>query len=1281
MEARQQLKQTCEPITAKSLTQQSSTHRTTSQAKLPCTPLISNKPAHRSGWRQREGTKLIATKHLHQHAQKIYIPAHKVLMQPQDLHAVCSTRPSTYKVDNKKVIHLWFVEFHVVASSQCSEDHVTVGDDIGTIGTFCGHTTPKPLVSVGNKLTVSFISKSKSTEKGFEAKYEAIDASRTAEIMGGGGHLQNEEGEFSTPASTRSTYANNALYQWRLSVGSNQRIMLTFTSFDLEPEGPAGCKDVVEVYDGDTKGSQKIGHFCGNKIPSPVYSTGNILMVRFKSDSEGTGMGFHAKYSAFTGQVTPTTTPTTTRTTTPTTQTPPYIDSGCDSNALQNGRKGILHSKNYPDSYPPNLICTWNITVQQGFLIKLTFTELAMDGDMGTCNDKLDVSDRADIIGSYCGNLKPPVIISSSNQLFLHFSTDGTRTDMGFEVQWEQVYPEDIEEIQSCGGYSNEESGFITSPMWPSSYAANSLCLWHIEVPSGKMVTLKFTEFDVEEADFSTGLCYDHLAIYEETTGNVVKKGPYCGTNLPETFTSQGNILTLRFFSDLFTQGNGFRIFWSTNPLTTPPTDAPPLPNPWDDIPIEWPSKCGQPTNPPQIKSRIVNGESATPHTWPWQVSMQVWPSSRNETIFFHTCGGTLIHKNWVLTAAHCFINYADELFRWRMCLGKHNLTIVEPTEQCFKILGIYRHEKFLYPNIPVEYDIALVRLDGEVTASASIDFACLPPKDQVLSQSYRCHATGWGDETGNSLAPKAAEALNQVALPVIPYEICKTPQYWWFQMRDTMICAGYDLPDELKSVCQGDSGGPLACQSLQDSSTWEVHGVTSFGVVGCIMDKKPSVFTRTSAYIDWLHQTMKKYLFDNNVSRCGSAKILQDKKGTFTSMRFPLTYTNDASCSWNIIAPADKVIHLHFNNFLIEDSTGCLNDKLSISDELGILGSHCGSYTPSDLVSYSNSLSVNFISNNRVVDTGFSATWEFVDPAAIPGIALCGGNYDSDNGDFMSPNYPNGSYVNSHVCTWKIAVQAGKQLQIAFTDFSLQAAVAGVCPDYVEVFDGDKASAPVLGRFCGFSVPSPVKTTGNTAVIKFITNHDVTRVGFHGYWTTNLTNILDLPPSPAKPWSDVSIDWPASCDPINPSSETIRSESPVLLQSQVHLSIQSRARPIVPFQHKCVGTLINTQWVLLSAHCIQSIQRADNLRVCSESTSSQRCHEVDAIIRHENFVYSLTDDHSHDIALLHLPKHVSDIQPTCLPAAENFLPPTEQCYWAGWMAGTGTCGTLNIIR
>lgn len=84
------------------------------------------------------------------------------------------------------------------------------------------------------------------------------------------------------------------------------------------------------------------------------------------------------------------------------------------------------------------------------------------------------------------------------------------------------------------------------------------------------------------------------------------------------------------------------------------------------------------------------------------------------------------------------------------MCLGKHNLTVSESTEQCFNVLGIYRHEGFQYPTVPtVEFDIALVRLDGEVTATEHIDFACLPSFEELLPGGKKCYATGWGDETG----------------------------------------------------------------------------------------------------------------------------------------------------------------------------------------------------------------------------------------------------------------------------------------------------------------------------------------------------------------------------------------------------------------------------------------------------------------------------------------------------------------------------------------------------
>lgn len=37
-------------------------------------------------------------------------------------------------------------------------------------------------------------------------------------------------------------------------------------------------------------------------------------------------------------------------------------------------------------------------------------------------------------------------------------------------------------------------------------------------------------------------------------------------------------------------------------------------------------SGCGVPSIPPQVSgyARIVNGEEAVPHSWPWQVSLQV---------------------------------------------------------------------------------------------------------------------------------------------------------------------------------------------------------------------------------------------------------------------------------------------------------------------------------------------------------------------------------------------------------------------------------------------------------------------------------------------------------------------------------------------------------------------------------------------------------------------------------------------------------------------------------
>ncbi|XP_064349395.1 chymotrypsin-C [Camelus dromedarius] len=66
------------------------------------------------------------------------------------------------------------------------------------------------------------------------------------------------------------------------------------------------------------------------------------------------------------------------------------------------------------------------------------------------------------------------------------------------------------------------------------------------------------------------------------------------------------------------------------------------------------------------------------------------------------------------------------------------------------------------------------------------------------------------------------------------------------------MVCAG---GDGVISACNGDSGGPLNCQA-ESSSIWEVRGIVSFGSgLSCNTLKKPTVFTRVSAYIDWINE------------------------------------------------------------------------------------------------------------------------------------------------------------------------------------------------------------------------------------------------------------------------------------------------------------------------------------------------------------------------------------------------------------------------------------------
>ncbi|KAK2852327.1 hypothetical protein Q7C36_007528 [Tachysurus vachellii] len=1190
----------------------------------------------------------------------------------------------TITVDSKKVIALWFQDFSLEESDTCSTDAVTLQDELGIIGKFCGYSNPKPMVSLGSSLKVYFDTNGRYTDKGFKAMYHAVSPNEVTDIVGAGGFLQGDHGELMTPGFPEKNYEDGVVYQWKITVPHGETIRLTFTAFDLAPES---CTDFVDVLDGHSDGGSApvLGHFCGNKVPNPVFSSSNGMVVRFKSDSIHNSKGFSAVYTVASA---PTVTTTTTRpssTKPPTTSEP--TDSGCGSQGNLSGRKGEIHSLAFPNAYPANLSCSWSISVPEGLLVKLHITDLAIVGEAGQCQqDNLTVTDGQHSLGIHCGFILPPVLVSVRNKIAVKFKSNGRLADRGFSARWEAVYAEDLAEIQGCGGFSSEETGVIKSDNWPMNYAPNRVCMWMVRVPLGKTITLTFTHFDLE----ATGLlrpCLDKVVIYDGVHDTATKYGPYCGDKLPPVIKTTRSRLVMRFHADFFQEGKGFRAYWSTDPTLPAPTEPPAPPNPWDDIVIDWPETCGRPKIPPTVNTRIVNGEPAKSHSWPWQVSMQVWPESYPTPAFFHTCGATLIHKNWVLTAAHCFIRYADELQRWQMCLGKHNLTQTEPGEQCYSVLGIYRHESFKYPTVPsVEFDVALVRLDGEVTPTDHIDFACMPSVEEMLPAGKKCYATGWGDETGNSMAPKVAETLNQVALPVVPYDTCKRMDYWWFQVKPSMICCGYTLPDELKSVCQGDSGGPLVCQDSL-SGPWEVHGITSFGPVGCIMNKKPSVFTRSSAYTSWIENVIRKDIYQLISSGCGGLKEQTGTAGVLASVNYPESYDNGAKCIWNIRVAAGKRVHLHFDSFSLEESQMCLSDSVSISDHLSPLGTHCSASPPGDVVSAGDMLTVRFSSNTRVVDTGFNATWKAVNPTDIIG---CGGDFTGQQGELVSPNWPD-NYPNQIACTWSISSPSAKNLHIVFTHFEVQAVnILGKCVDFVEVFD---AAGKSQGQFCGFALPK-LTVAGDKATVRFLTNDASQEKGFRGYWTTDPSVFPTQPPLPPNPWDNVKIDWPADCGtptvaPVTPVMRIVNGMEAIPHSWPWQVSMQVKQLAVLPFQHVCGGSLIHKEWVLTAAHCFMQLSDSKSWQMCfgkhhmnaSMDDLPEVCVPVNAIISHKDFVYPQISDLSNDIALVRLAKPVSmtrEIGPVCLPKPESLMPAGHFCYVTGW--GDEKGGILPVV-
>lgn len=298
------------------------------------------------------------------------------------------------------------------------------------------------------------------------------------------------------------------------------------------------------------------------------------------------------------------------------------------------------------------------------------------------------------------------------------------------------------------------------------------------------------------------------------------------------------------------------------------------------------------------IDDFIVNGVRAMPGSWPWQVRILRNPTERKGF-----CGGSLIDRYWVLTAAHCVEGRSSvaighgsvELSRLQVVAADrivvHPLWGAPPlaaaaagAQDSADMTGSADEQKSVYSILPAgsrrqpapKSDIALIKLAEPLDNVPTVTLADGGRDARLNIDGMQATVIGWGAtyEYRNEAAIKALfdqfdaealeaieksprvkvpEELRQADIEIVDRSICNELYGVRTTIHDTELCAG--VAGSGRDSCYGDSGGPLVVRDPETQAYVQV-GVVSWGRQ-CGHPELPGVYARIGSFHGWINEVM----------------------------------------------------------------------------------------------------------------------------------------------------------------------------------------------------------------------------------------------------------------------------------------------------------------------------------------------------------------------------------------------------------------------------------------
>ncbi|XP_015781247.1 transmembrane protease serine 12 isoform X2 [Tetranychus urticae] len=239
------------------------------------------------------------------------------------------------------------------------------------------------------------------------------------------------------------------------------------------------------------------------------------------------------------------------------------------------------------------------------------------------------------------------------------------------------------------------------------------------------------------------------------------------------------------------------------------------------------------------IKDRIIGGRDTESNEFPWQVALK----DRSQGVF---CGGAIIGKRWIITAAHCVVKLRD-LNSIRGLVGSNYLE--DSSLQEIQFDKMVSHQS--YRSDTFENDIALLHSKSDLPlypSTSSINSICLP-REKDTNFNGKGTIAGWGRTSEGGF--DTSETLLAADVDILNDGKCR--EYYSDRFKSgKQICAG--IEEGGRDSCQGDSGGPLI-KEVDNKSV--LVGIVSYGR-GCGRRRSPGVYTKVSHYVHWIRAQMQ---------------------------------------------------------------------------------------------------------------------------------------------------------------------------------------------------------------------------------------------------------------------------------------------------------------------------------------------------------------------------------------------------------------------------------------